>query len=154
MKRISIGFLITFLLITIFSACKEDNYIDWKVKNELWLENNKTQAGVETTASGLQYKILDQGRLSDRKPSKTSYVNLKYIGNLVDGSKFDNGVYTDLLSRSPLSGFIEGVTKIHDGGSIILYIPSDLAYGKAGSGTTIPSHSTLIFQIDLNYSDQ
>ena len=66
--------------------------------------------------------------------------------------KLDSGEFYDYLNSSPLSGFIEGVTKIHDGGSIILYIPSELAYGKDGSGTTIPSHSTLIFQIDLTSS--
>ena len=151
-SRLSIALL---LLIISFAACKEDNYIDWKVNNELWLENNSKQPGVitSTSGSGLQYKVIYPGWEKNRMPNKRSWVNLNYIGYLVDGTKFDSGVYSDYLNKSPLSGFIEGVTKLHDGGSIILYIPSELAYGKEGSGTKIPSHSTLIFQIDL-YSSQ
>jgi len=153
MKQNSRIAIVILMIIISFTACKEDNYIDWKVKNELWLEQNKTQPGVVTTASGLQYKIIDEGWSYNRKPNKSSWVNLNYIGHLVDGSKFDSGLFSAYLNSSPLSGFVEGVTKIHDGGSIILYIPSELAYGKDGSGTTIPSHSTLIFQIDLESSD-
>ncbi len=149
-SRLAIVFL---MLIISFSACKEDNYIDWKVQNDTFLEQNKTKAGVITTASGLQYKIIDAGWSYNRKPNKSSWVNLNYIGHLVDGSKFDSGLFSAYLNSSALSGFIEGVTKIHDGGSIILYIPSNLGYGKDGSGTTIPSHSTLIFQIDLVSSE-
>ena len=151
-SRISIVIL---MIIISFTACKEDNYIDWKVKNDAFLEQNKTKPGVVTTASGLQYKIIDDGWSYNRKPNKTSYVDLKYVLSLVDGSKLQSGEIHQYLNDSYsvlISGFIEGVTKIHDGGSIILYIPSDLGYGKDGSGTTIPSHSTLIYQIDLDSS--
>lgn len=155
MKQNSRIVIVILMIIISFSACKEDNYIDWKVKNDLWLEKNKTQPGVVTTASGLQYKIIDEGWSYNRKPNKTSHVDLKYVLSLVDGSKLQSGVISQYLN-DPYSvlipGFIEGVTKIHDGGSIILYIPSNLGYGKDGSGTTIPSHSTLIYQIDLDSS--
>jgi FKBP-type peptidyl-prolyl cis-trans isomerase len=145
---------IVFLMIIIgLSACKEDNYIDWKVKNELWLETNKTQSGIKTTESGLQYKILDEGRLSDRKPSKFSNLYVKYKGSLIDGTVFQATATSYLNIQSAVKGWQEALPKIHDGGSILIYIPSDLGYGKDGNGSAVPSHSTLIFQIDLIASD-
>jgi len=150
MKQNSRIAIVILMLIIGFSACKEDNYIDWKVKNELWLAKNKTQPGVKTTASGLQYKIIDDGRISDRKPSKSSWVVANYSGKLINDSTFESGEYNYYLS-STVAGWQEGLPKIHDGGSILLYIPSNLGYGTDGSGT-IPPHSTLIFKIDLESS--
>ena len=54
MKKI--GYIL-FLLI-VLTGCKQENYLDWKALNEAWLEHNKTQPGVITTSSGLQYKQL------------------------------------------------------------------------------------------------
>jgi len=151
MKQNSRIAIVILMIIISFTACKEDNYIDWKVKNDAFLEQNKTQAGVITTASGLQYKIIDEGWSYNRKPNKSSWVTANYTGKLIDGSTFDSGKY-DYYLTSAVKGWQEGLPKIHDGGSIILYIPSDLGYGTDGSGTKIPSHSTLIFQIDLESS--
>ena len=39
-------------------GCKQNDWMDWKVQNELWLENNKTQAGVVVSSTGLQYKVI------------------------------------------------------------------------------------------------
>ena len=149
-SRISIVIL---MLIISFSACKEDNYIDWKVKNELWLANNKTQPGVVTTASGLQYKIIDEGWSYNRKPNIKSIITVTFTGVLIDGSTFESGSYYSYYLYSRVKGWQEALPKIHDGGSIILYIPSNLGYGKDGSGTSIPPYSTLIFKIDLESSN-
>ena len=46
------------ILALFFSGCKENNWAEWKVQNEMWLEHNKTQPGVKVTSSGLQYKII------------------------------------------------------------------------------------------------
>jgi FKBP-type peptidyl-prolyl cis-trans isomerase FkpA len=151
MKQNSRIAIVILLIIISFSACKEDNYIDWKVKNELWLAKNKTQPGVKTTASGLQYKIIDDGRIYDRKPSKSSIIIANFTGKLINDSTFDSGQYYKYLAAA-IAGWQEGLPKIHDGGSILLYIPSNLGYGTDGSGT-IPPHSTLIFKIDLQSSD-
>ena len=149
MKQNSRIAIVILMLIISFSACKEDNYVDWKVKNELWLEKNKTQPGVVTTASGLQYKIIDEGWSYNRKPNaKSSSVNVKYTGKLINDSTFESSTGSYLYLPGTLAGWQEALPKIHDGGSIIIYIPSNLGYGKDVSGT-IPSHSTLIFKIDL-----
>lgn len=156
MKQNSRIAIVILMIIISFSACKEDNYIDWKVKNELWLEKNKTQPGVVTTASGLQYKIIDEGWSYNRKPSRSSDTYVKYTGGLINDSTFESAkTITKISLWDPrvIEGWKEGLPKIHDGGSIILYIPSNLGYGKDGSGTSIPPYSTLIFKIDLESSN-
>ena len=154
MKQNSRIAIVILMLIISFSACKEDNYIDWKVKNELWLEKNKTQPGVVTTASGLQYRIIDEGWSYNRKPNaKSSFVAVKFTGQLINDSTFDSSAGSYLYLPETLAGWQEGLPKIHDGGSIELYVPSNLGYGTDGSGT-IPPHSTLRFKIDLISSEK
>jgi len=46
-------------------------------------------------------------------------------------------------------GFAEGLTKVGEGGEIILFIPSDLAYGETGRGSVIQPGDTLIFECEL-----
>ena len=40
------------------SSCKENNWMDWKAQNDLWLAQNAKQDSVVTTSTGLQYKII------------------------------------------------------------------------------------------------
>ena len=142
--------LVALMLVISFTACKEDIYTDWKIKNTQWLESNKTQPGVVTTASGLQYKVVYQGWHLNRKPNKSSTVKVKYTGKLIDGSTFDSSttpVYLNL--QSVVKGFQEGLIKINDGGNYILYIPSTIGYDTVSTNKKIPPHSTLIFDVEL-----
>ena len=50
------------LLTVLLCGCKEDNWMDWKLQNQIWLEQNAKQEGVVTTPSGLQYKISYMGK--------------------------------------------------------------------------------------------
>ena len=145
------------LLLTVFCliGCKEDNWMDWKVQNELWLEQNLlNDPAVVKTESGLQYKVLHKGNTTDAKPNKYSDVYLDYKGTLINGYQFDANNYASMSLSGVVDGFCEGVQKIYPGGDIILYIPYDLGYGEEGSGTEggtafIPPYSTLIFEIHL-----
>ncbi|HWD65584.1 MAG TPA: FKBP-type peptidyl-prolyl cis-trans isomerase, partial [Solirubrobacteraceae bacterium] len=48
-----------------------------------------------------------------------------------------------------IKGWDQGVVGMKVGGRRELIIPSSLAYGKAGSGSTIPPNSALVFVVDL-----
>jgi len=139
-----------------FAGCKEDNWLDWKTQNELWLVNNMlNDPDVKMTEDSLQYKIISQGNVYDVRPQSTSTVTVDYTGRFINGYVFDRGNGTELSMTGVVEGFAEGLTKIHNHGDIILYIPWQLAYGEDGSGTDgtnsfIPPYSTLIFEIHIS----
>ena len=145
------------LVAVLLSGCKEDNWMDWKLQNEMWLEANAHNEGVKTSPSGLQYKILYAGNTSDAKPDDASTVIVDYTGHLINGYEFDAADAASLQIASVVDGFAEGMKKIHAHGDIELYIPQELGYKDKAQGTEgslsvryIPPYSTLIFDIHLN----
>jgi len=174
-SKIKIFTILAFTICSVvLTGCKQNNWMDWKLQNELWLQANKTQPGVRTTSSGLQYKIIeDPGKENgEPQPNITSTIVCDYRLQLINGYVLESrgptfggteSVAFNLSSTIP--GFSEGCHKIHNHGDIELYIPAYLGYdysyyesgkyGKAkGSGTEgttgyIPPYSTLIYTIHL-----
>jgi FKBP-type peptidyl-prolyl cis-trans isomerase len=122
-----------------------------KEEGASFLAENKTKAGVQTTASGLQYQVITEG--TGKKPTPTSSVTVHYTGKLTDGTVFDSSVQRGQPATFPLNqvikGWTEGLQLIKEGGKAILYIPYDLGYGDRGAGGQIPPYSTLIFEVEL-----
>lgn len=150
MKRTSIVFLITFLFLIIISACKENEYIDWKIMNDNWYAAHKSDPGFVTTADGLCYKVIFQG--NQRKPNINSYVIVNYKGSLIDGSVFDSvakGSSTILQLSSLVPGWKEGLIKMQAGGRYVFYIPGKLGYDTVSTNPLIPPHSVLKFDVTL-----
>jgi len=133
----------------LFIACEQDNYIDWKVLNEKWYEAHKNDAGFTKTESGLCYKIIRQGNPNDRKVNSSSYIIANYTGSLINDSIFDQQEEFEGYLSNMVSGWQEGLVKMHTGDIFEFYIPWDLGYGKDGSGTDIPPYSTLIFKVEV-----
>jgi FKBP-type peptidyl-prolyl cis-trans isomerase len=146
MKPKSFFLFISTLLIFSFAGCKEDNYEDWKIVNDQWMLKHQSDSGFVVTSSGLCYQIIHQS--VGRKPNASSWITANYKGYLIDGTLFEEGTYDYYLSSS-ISGWQEGITKMRDGSTFIFYIPSSLAYGKDGSGSTIPPYSALIYEVTL-----
>jgi FKBP-type peptidyl-prolyl cis-trans isomerase FklB len=121
------------------------------VEGEKFLAENKTKEGVKTTASGLQYKIIEEGKGPSPKAGDTVTVN--YRGTLIDGTQFDSSYDRGQPATFPLTGVIPGWTEalqmMKKGSKWELYIPPDLAYGDRGAGNRIPPNSTLIFEVEL-----
>ncbi len=145
------------LLAVLLGGCKEDNWMDWKLQNQMWLEQNAQKEGVQTTESGLQYRILYEGNTSDTKPDNASTVICNYTGTLINGYKFDSATNATLSVSGVVEGFAEGIKKIHAHGDIELFVPYELGYGEKGQGsegslaaTYIPPYSTLIFRVHLS----
>lgn len=77
-----------------------------------------------------------------------------YIGWLPDGTMFESsvkdGALTAPISAAPgyvIEGWTEGAAGMKVGGIRLITIPSDKAYGPAGSGEKIPANSPLKFII-------
>ncbi len=121
-----------------------------KVIGEKFLAENKTKPGVITTASGLQYEIIKEGK--GPKPTAANQVKVHYKGTLIDGTVFDSSYDRKEPVVFPVQGVIKGWTEALQlmpvGSKWKLFIPQDLAYG-ARSQNPIPPFSTLIFEVEL-----
>lgn len=124
----------------------EDN----KAKGAAFLAENGKKAGVKTTASGLQYKVLTAG--TGKSPKATDVVEVNYEGKLLDGTVFDSsyerGEPIEFPLNQVIAGWTEGLQLMKEGGKYEFYIPSDIAYGEAGNAGIEPN-STLIFTVEL-----
>ena len=104
--------------------------------------------GSTKSASGLYYRDLVVGTGAEAVVGKQ--VTAKYDGTLVDGSRFDAGIYPFILgARRVIPGWDEGLVGMKVGGKRQLIIPSDLAYGPNGSPPRIPGNSILVFMVEL-----
>lgn len=118
--------------------------------DKAFLVENAKKSGVVTTASGLQYEVLEQG--TGAKPKASDEVKVHYEGKLINGTVFDSS----LARGEPLAfglsqvipGWTEGLQLMQEGGKYRFFIPSDLAYGSQNMGS-IPPNSTLIFEVTL-----
>jgi FKBP-type peptidyl-prolyl cis-trans isomerase FklB len=121
-------------------------------KGAEFLAENKTKAGVVTTPSGLQYKVLTMG--TGPKPAASDTVVCDYSGTLIDGKEFDSSYKRGQSATFPVSGVIKGWTEALQmmpvGSKWELYIPPELAYGGRGAGADIGPNATLIFQVELH----
>ncbi len=122
-----------------------------KAEGTAFLAENRTKEGVVELESGLQYKMIKDGK--GKSPGPTDEVTVHYAGRLLDGTEFDSSVKRGQPATFPLNrvipGWTEGLQLIKEGGKAELYIPSDLGYGDRGSPPKIPGGATLIFEIEL-----
>ena len=119
-------------------------------KGQEFLAENAKKEGVETTKSGLQYKIEKAG--TGATPKLTDTVVCHYEGKLIDGTVFDSSYKRGEPAEFPvnrvIAGWTEALQLMKVGAKWKLYIPSDLAYGPQGN-RSIPPNSVLIFDIEL-----
>jgi FKBP-type peptidyl-prolyl cis-trans isomerase FklB len=122
-----------------------------KERGKKFLEGNKTKEGIITLKSGLQYKILKKG--TGASPKATDTVKCHYKGTTIDGKEFDSsykrGEPATFALNRVIKGWTEGLQLMKEGGKWQFFIPSELAYGKRGSGQHIGPNEVLIFEVEL-----
>ncbi|WP_076417265.1 MULTISPECIES: FKBP-type peptidyl-prolyl cis-trans isomerase [Colwelliaceae] len=122
-----------------------------KAEGVAYLEANAKKEGVMVTESGIQYSVITEGE--GDKPAATDTVKVHYKGTLINGEQFDSSYDRGEPAVFPLNrvipGWTEGVQLMPVGSKYKFTIPSDLAYGPAGSPPRIPGNSVLEFEIEL-----
>jgi len=123
-----------------------------KTEGEAFLAANKSKEGVVTLPSGLQYKILTEGK--GPKPTAADTVVCNYRGTLINGTEFDSSYKRGEPATFPVGGVIKGWTEALQlmpvGSKWQLFIPSSLAYGERPDPRSgIEPNATLIFEVEL-----
>ena len=120
-------------------------------EGKTFLAENSKKEGVTTLPSGLQYEVITEG--SGDKPKATDSVKCHYHGTLLDGTVFDSSVQRGQPAvfgvNQVIKGWVEALQLMSVGSKWKLFIPSNLAYGEQGAGSSIEPNSTLIFEVEL-----
>ena len=129
--------------------------------------NNITNAQRSRFKSGIFYSVQTPGTGDSAAIGKT--VVTHYILRDLQGKEIDTSrnprtnpstgqtviqPYSFLLgdlraSNSPIVGYHESVLLMRVGERATFFLPSGVAYGERGSGTSIPPNTNLIFDIEL-----
>ena len=129
----------------------EKKYGANRVAGEQFLKLNAKQDSVQTTASGLQYKVITMG--TGEKPQKTDRVKVDYEGRLIDGTVFDSSYKRGKPATFPVGQVIAGWTEVlcmmPVGSKWEVYVPQELGYGDREQ-QKIPPFSCLVFTVELH----
>jgi len=114
--------------------------------DDYWTKSQRG-GGVQTTPSGLKYKILTPG--AGPHPTDTDVALVNYEGHLRSGQIFDKSQQpTPMPIRGVVPGFSEGLKLMNKGAKYRFWLPARLAYGEKGAGPIAPN-SPLVFDVEL-----
>ncbi len=114
-----------------------------------FMARNARARGVVTTASGLQYKVLDKGTAGAAKPTDADVALVNYEGKLLNGTTFDKSQQpTPMPVAGVVPGFSEALKLMPKGSKYRIWIKPSLGYGEKATGP-IPANSTLMFDVEL-----
>lgn len=118
---------------------------------EDFLKQNAQKEGVVETASGLQYKIVEE--LEGPKPDEYSTVLIHQRALLLNGAILEDTYRKnepdEVRVEELIEGLQEGLQLMGKGSRFKFWVPSDLAWGRKGTSNKIPPYAVLSFDIRL-----
>ncbi len=137
---------------TYLNGVGEQKFAAFKEEGESFLNTNKLKPEVKTTATGLQYEVIEEG--TGKKPSGTDKVKVHYHGTLIDGTIFDSSVErgepASFGVNQVIPGWTEALQLMPEGSKYRLYIPQNLGYGAhPHPGGAIKPFMALVFDVEL-----
>jgi FKBP-type peptidyl-prolyl cis-trans isomerase len=116
-----------------------------------FLEANKQKTDVKVERSGMQYRVITEGK--GEMPKLTDVIRFHIVGKFIDGEEFQSTRKMDFPPELPLNqiniaGIQEAFSKMPVGSTWEVVLPYQLAYGEADTGI-IPPKSTIVFELEL-----
>lgn len=144
------GMLAQTKMMEVKAKVMEKTYGPNKKKGEKFLAENKKKQGVVTLPTGVQYRVIKEGKGAIAKD--TSMVKVNYEGRTLEGKVFDSSYKrkqpVTLRANQVIKGWTDVLTRMPAGSVWEVYIPQDRAYGAQEQGDIKP-FSVLIFKIEL-----
>ncbi|MEM8636105.1 MAG: FKBP-type peptidyl-prolyl cis-trans isomerase, partial [Pseudomonadota bacterium] len=114
---------------------------------------NSDAEGVQKTASGLEYVVVQSGPEDGTSPTPNNRAVVYYEGRLAEtGETFDSayarGRFAEFGVTQVIPGWTEALQLMKPGDRWMVYLPADIAYGPRATGS-IPANSDLIFEVQL-----
>ncbi len=125
-----------------------------EAEGKAFMDKNASAEGVQTTASGLQYKVLEPAKDANApKPTAEDSVTCAYRGTLIDGTEFDKspeGQDRTFALNRVVKGWTEGIPLMQVGSKYRFWVPASLGYGdNPRPGGVIKPGDTLVFDVEL-----
>ena len=140
------------LFLLVASCSLESKTLTNLQQSERFLLENATKGDVVSIEEGLQYSVMQSGDADLLPPVLSEIITAHFHGTLMDETVFWSSVEMGDPLTIQLSQLIQGcqkvISKMRVGDMWRVFIHPDLAYGEEGR-PTIPSNSTLIFDIEL-----
>jgi len=124
----------------------EEVFMEDTISITNYLEENGLLDDAQVTDSGIYYIIEEEG--NDVRPGLNDKVKCNYTGYLPNDEPFDAGTNVSFILGATIEGWRQGIPLIGEGGSIRLFIPSELAYGMEGNNS-IEGNQEIFFDVDL-----
>ena len=136
------------------TACKKDSVQSDEEIIKQYISNTGI-GNAQRQASGLYYVPVVADPAGVRAVAGKT-VSVLYTGQFMDGRVFDassqhgNTPIEFVLGRGQvIAGWDEGIALMRKGEKSQLLIPSALAYGSRGAGSSIPPNTVLRFEVEL-----
>lgn len=125
-----------------------------------------SENGVDGAPEAIQSSLSSGGRVDklvvtdvvmgegEESVEKGDTVVVNYIGTLQNGQEFDNSYkkgtsFTFKVGDNKvIEGWNEGIIGMKEGGSRVIIVPADMAYGKKGYGPIL-GNATVVYAIEL-----
>ena len=123
-----------------------------------FMARNARARGVVTTASGLQYKVLERGKPGAAKPTDADIALVNYEGKLLNGTTFDKSQQpTPMPVAGVVPGFSEALKLMPKGAKYRFWLKPALGYGAPRPAGAPPldgpaaelAKQVLIFDVEL-----
>ncbi len=144
-------------------AIQEQKQKEQGTKDEKTIKDYLAKNNIQAVRApqGTYVQIISQG--TGAAIDTSSLVNVNYTGTTLKGKMFDSNtdpskghvepILVNLTSDPSFGGIIpgwkDGLSVLKVGAKAKFFIPSNLAYGKQGSGADIGPNEILVFDIDV-----